>query len=81
MNDSTNGKLYWEKMELYNAQTKRVAKDSGLLVIDIAHELAKSPLYFYDAIHFNNTGCAMVGDLIAKELDPYLERRYPSFVK
>jgi hypothetical protein len=81
INDSTNGKLYWEKIELYNSETRTIAKDSGLLVIDIAHQLPKSPLYFYDAIHFNNRGCAMVADLIARQLDPYLERKFPSFKK
>ena len=81
LNDSTNGNLYWRKVELYNNETVKVATDSGLLVIDVANQLPKSSTYFYDAIHFNITGCSAVAELIAKKLDPYLQEKYPAFKK
>jgi lysophospholipase L1-like esterase len=81
LNDSTNGRLYWRKVELYNNETLKVAADSGLLTIDVANQLPKSSAYFYDAIHFNIAGCAAVADLIAQKLDPYLQEKYPAFKK
>src|ERR1700730_2242783 len=61
-----NGGLFWELLELYNQETKKSAAESGLFLIDLAHELAKSSAYYYDAIHFNNQGNIKVGEIISE---------------
>jgi lysophospholipase L1-like esterase len=73
---SVNGKLFWKYLELYNSETKKIANDSSLLLIDLANELPKTSLFFYDAIHFNNTGSAKVGEIVAGKLVPYFRMKY-----
>jgi len=79
LNDLTNGKQYWKRLELYNSETIQVANASNVFVIDLAHQLPKQSIYFYDMSHFNIPGCATVADLIANKLEPYLKERYPTF--
>jgi lysophospholipase L1-like esterase len=73
---TVNGKLFWKYLELYNSETKKVANDSGLFLIDLANELPKTSRFFYDAIHFNNTGSAKVGEIVAGKLVPYFRVKY-----
>jgi lysophospholipase L1-like esterase len=79
LNDTTNGKQYWKRLELYNNETVQVATASNVFVIDLAHQLPKQSIYFYDMSHFNIPGCATVAELIASKLKPFLKERYPSF--
>ena len=81
LNDTTNGKQYWKRLELYNNETIKVAKASNTFVIDLAHELPKSSIYFYDMSHFNIPGCEKVAELVAESLDPYLQQKYPEYKK
>jgi len=81
LNDTTNGKQYWERLELYNNETITVSKASNTFVIDLAHELPKSSIYFYDMSHFNIPGCEKVAELIANRLSPYLQEKYLAFRK
>jgi hypothetical protein len=79
LNDTINGKQYWERLELYNNETIKVANAANAFAIDLAHMMPKSSLYFYDMSHFNIPGCTKVAQLISSKMEPYLEDKFPSF--
>lgn len=68
INDGTNGKLYWKRLEQYNEITRKVSKENNLIMVDLAHKLPKSYLYLYDALHFTLKGSQKVADIIYHEL-------------
>ncbi len=71
------GKMYWEVLEAYNDVTRRVGKDSSILVIDLAGEMPKSSRYFYDFIHFTPEGAQVVADILDRSLCPTLRAKFP----
>lgn len=68
----TNGLLWWKQLSLYNEVTRQVAGRNGLFFIDLARQMPKSSLYFYDLVHFTNDGAAKVSEIIHNELLTYL---------
>lgn len=54
----------WEAAE----RTKRVARDSGIVVVDPRAALLKTPGAFSDFSHFNDAGAAVVGGLAARSV-------------
>ncbi len=81
INDSRNGKSYWNILELYNNQTRQVAAETHTFLIDLAHELPKSSAYFYDGVHYTNAGAAKIADILSADLTIYLKAKYNSFSK
>ncbi len=75
-----NGLLAWKLQEQYNDVTRSVAAQKHLLLVDLAHEMPGSTLYFYDPIHFTNQGCAKVADILAPRLDSLLRQECPGFI-
>lgn len=73
VDDKRNGKLYWEVLKLYNRKTEEVGKETGAFVIDLAQEMPKDSLYYYDGIHFSNEGSEKVAEIINEKLTPYLK--------
>jgi len=67
-----NGKLAWELLELYNDITRRVGREEGILVIDLAKKMPKNLLYFYDDVHYTNQGARKVAEIIYEDLYPFL---------
>lgn len=55
-------------LELYNAATRRVAAERGLVCIDLAAQLPKDLTVFYDDVHFNESGARQVADRLADAL-------------
>jgi hypothetical protein len=80
MSKEINGKLFWKYMEMYNAETKRIAAMEDAFVIDLAKELPKSSAFFYDPVHYNISGNARVGEIIAAKLIPHLQEKFPAFL-
>jgi lysophospholipase L1-like esterase len=74
-----NGKLYERYLDLYNAETIKVAQQEGLFFIDLANELPKSSKYYYDHLHYNISGSNKVAEIISAKLEPYLQKKYPEF--
>jgi len=74
-----NGALGGELLEMYNDVTRRVGREEGLLVIDLAQEMPKSSRYYYDLMHFSNEGNEKVAAIAARQLTPYLAGKYPAF--
>ena len=72
-----NGALTWRVLELYNEQTRQVARESAVPLIDLARLMPKNSAYFYDQIHFNGAGADMVAEILFQELCPWLIATYP----
>jgi hypothetical protein len=68
-----NGKLDWQILELYNEKTREVAKEYGVLLIDLARILPKDSRYFYDGSHYTNEGATAVANIVNEELIKYLK--------
>jgi lysophospholipase L1-like esterase len=74
-----SGELEWEILELYNDVTRRVGKEEGIMVIDLASKMPKSSIYFYDADHFTNKGAEKVAAIIYEYLSPFLSAKFARF--
>ena len=68
-------------LELYNGVTRQVARQRGLLLIDLAREMPADSAYYFDLMHYTNAGAARVATIIAARLQPFLARRFPQFLK
>lgn len=68
-----NSKLIWLLMELYNDETRRIAQQKRLKVIDLAHEMPKCSKYFYDICHFTNAGSEKVSEILTAQLAGYVK--------
>ena len=73
------GKMYWDVLEAYNDVTRKVAKDQGVLLVDLAREMPKSSRYFYDFIHFTPQGAHVVADILYESLCPVLQAKFPDY--
>lgn len=67
------GKAYWLILEAYNDVTRKVARDQGILLIDLARKMPKSSRYYYDCEHFTNEGSEVVAQIICDELKAYVQ--------
>lgn len=76
-----NGEVQWQVLELYNDVTREVGKDLQVSVIDLAGEMPKTSLYFYDFHHFTNEGAEKVGEIVGEKLKPHLSEKYAGYVK
>jgi lysophospholipase L1-like esterase len=74
-----DGATAWKVLELYNAVTRQVGKEHGLLVIDLARELPKDSRYYYDLMHYTNVGAQKVAALIGAQLTPFLAKKFPQY--
>jgi lysophospholipase L1-like esterase len=73
------GKMYWDVVEAYNNITRQVAKENGVLVIDLANKMPKSSRYFYDFIHYTPEGAQVIADIIDRSLCPALQGKFPQY--
>lgn len=71
----------WDLVEVYNDVAREVGEETGSLVIDLARKLPKRLAYFYDWMHYNNEGAAVVGEIIFRDLCPFLAGRYPQYAR
>jgi lysophospholipase L1-like esterase len=76
-----NGEVGWDILNLYNDVTRKVGREEGVLVVDLARELPQSSLYYYDLMHYSNQGNARVAAILARHLTPYLAEKYHSYYK
>ncbi len=67
-----NGRLYWNKLELYNEVMRDVCQKEHLELIDLAKILPKDSRYFYDPMHFTNIGSVRVGQILAESSARFL---------
>lgn len=69
-----NGAVQWQVLELYNDTTRTVARDRRIALIDLAAQLPKDSLLYYDDYHFTNAGAEEVANLIADRLRSVLKQ-------
>jgi lysophospholipase L1-like esterase len=74
------GGFYWDRLELYNDVTRRVAAARQVAVVDLAREMPKDSRYYYDWFHFSNDGAILVAELVAAGLSPILAQHFPAFL-
>jgi hypothetical protein len=74
-----NGELGWEVLELYNDVVRQRGREADVLVIDLAREMPKNSVYYYDLMHYTNGGAALVADIVAAQLTPFLARKFPAY--
>jgi lysophospholipase L1-like esterase len=67
----TNAALAGSVLELYNDVVRSFS--TQVKVIDLAAQMPKNTNYYYDFIHYTNSGCNKVAAIIAKELIPYIK--------
>jgi lysophospholipase L1-like esterase len=77
--DHLNGKLLWNILERYNIETIKTCQEKGVDVIDIARQLPKSSLYFYDVSHYTNEGARKLATIITPALTNILRQRFPGY--
>ena len=76
-----NGEVGRDILTLYNNVTRRVGREKGVLVIDLAREMPQSSTYYYDLMHFSNEGNDQLATIVAQQLTPYLAKKYHNFSK
>lgn len=69
--DPLGGRIYWEKLEVYNNTTKKIAKEKNIFLIDLAHLMPKSSELFYDCVHFTKLGAEVVSRIISEKVENY----------
>jgi lysophospholipase L1-like esterase len=79
--DKLNGQMMFGLIELYNGVTRLVAQENGLLLIDLARDLPRNSDYYYDYLHYTESGAAAVAAIIGRQLAPWLAQRYAAFKK
>ncbi len=76
-----NAQMTWDLLEVYTEATRKVGRENGLLVIDLARLMPKSSRYYCDFWHFTNEGAQMAADLIYNSLCPMLAERFGAYVQ
>lgn len=71
----------WAVLELYNAETRRVGRELGVSVSDLASSLPKDSRYYYDFSHFTAEGADRVAALVYADTCPRLARLSPETFK
>ena len=74
LGEKLNGALMYAVVELYNATLRQVGAENRVLVIDLAREMPRNSVYYYDYLHYTEAGAAKVADIIYRDLRPFLAR-------
>jgi len=67
-------------VEAYNNVTRKVARDKGVTIVDLAQSMTKSSRYFYDFIHYTPQGAQVIADILDHSLCPVLQSKFPGYV-
>jgi len=74
---SVDGASLRSALEILNETTRRMAREVGLPLIDVASRLPSSSRYYYDFFHYTPDGSAAVAAIVADGLCPVLTARFP----
>jgi lysophospholipase L1-like esterase len=81
VDETRNGQMWWESLEVYNDVTRKVGHENNVLVIDLARQMPKSSRCFWDFAHYTNEGAQIVADIVYRALCPMLSNKFPQYVK
>ena len=59
-------------MEAYNEAVRQVARDRGVVLVDLESAVPKTLEYFYDDVHYRDKAFDLVADYVAENLSPEL---------
>lgn len=76
-----NGSLFWRVLELYNEVTRQTGEQAGIKVIDLAREMPKNSIYYFDPVHYTDAGSAKVADIVFNDSRDFLVQKFPQFKK
>ena len=71
--------MSWRVLDRYNDETRAVAAQRGVPLVDLARALPGDPAYYYDNYHFSIAGAEAVGRAVASTLCPLLAERFPQY--
>lgn len=66
--ENMNGELLEELLDLYNNKVKEVCAEKNVPCIDLAQEMPKNSLYYYDQTHYTNEGAEKVAEIVSEKL-------------
>ena len=69
--ENLDGASYWQLLELYNDETRDIARKNNIPIIDLAHEMPKDSKFYYDFIHYTNEGARIVAQIIFNETETH----------
>lgn len=75
-----SGKMYWDVLEAYNDVVRKLGREHGVQIIDLARQMPKSSRYFYDFIHYTPEGAQVIAEIIDRSLCPALQAKFPQYV-
>jgi len=79
--DKMNGRMMFDFIEIYNEVTRQVAQKEKVLLIDLASDLPRNSAYYYDYLHYTESGAAAVAAIVYRRLAPWLAQRFTAFKK
>ncbi|HOC42263.1 MAG TPA: SGNH/GDSL hydrolase family protein [Thermoanaerobaculales bacterium] len=78
--EGLSGYAHWKILESYNDVTRRIGMECDVPVVDLAADMPRSSLYYYDSVHYTVAGSKEVATCIARRLIPILLTRFPEYV-
>ncbi len=72
MLDGYDCAMDWDVLQLYNDEVRKLRAD-GIAVIDLAAAMPKDSKYFYDFMHYTNSGAEEVALILADSLQPVIK--------
>lgn len=70
--ENMNGELLEALLGVYNAKVKEVCEAKKVPCIDLASQMPKNGLYYYDQTHFTNEGAGIVAQIVEQKLKEIL---------
>jgi lysophospholipase L1-like esterase len=74
-----DGRTRWRVLQQYNAITRRTTAEAGAILVDLARNLPKDSMYFYDDVHFSVDGSRKVGEIIFPAICKALQARFKEY--
>ena len=71
----------WRELLIYNETTKQVAQENNIPLIALGDSLEKKKEYYFDGMHYTNTGAQKVAEIIYRNLSAYLDANKNVIVK
>lgn len=63
---------YWRMLNIYNQELLKICEERRVPCYDLASHVPHSDQYFYDAVHFNEAGAALVAREVDQAVRQYL---------
>lgn len=70
-----NGGLFWRLLQMYNDEVRSLCRQKNIPLIDLADNMPKNSLYYYDPTHYTNEGAERIAGIIADPLDSIIRTR------